>query len=184
MGDSKVLPGDIAWKLYDTYGFPIDLTQLMSEERGLTVDMSSYEEAKQKAILVSQAQGVTGIAKLDLDVHAIGALKDKKFLATDDNPKYHYSSENGTSPAEARYQFAETTATILAIRLEKEFVEEANGGECGLILDRTNFYAEQGGQIFDEGYMTLLSSDGKEVSFGTYTGAVLYYTRTDIDEWL
>lgn len=41
--------GDVAWRLYDTYGFPVDLTQLMSEEKGLAVDMDAYEEAKKQA---------------------------------------------------------------------------------------------------------------------------------------
>jgi Alanyl-tRNA synthetase len=41
--------GDVAWRLYDTYGFPVDLTQLMSEEKGLVVDMNAYEEAKKQA---------------------------------------------------------------------------------------------------------------------------------------
>ena len=45
----KHIPGDVAWRLYDTYGFPVDLTQLMAEERGLTVDMDMYEESKKKA---------------------------------------------------------------------------------------------------------------------------------------
>lgn len=49
LGGSKVVPGDVAWRLYDTYGFPIDLTQLMAEEKGLTVDMEAYEEAKKTA---------------------------------------------------------------------------------------------------------------------------------------
>ena len=49
IGDSKLMPGDVAWRLYDTYGFPVDLTQLMAEERGLTVDMAGYEESKKKA---------------------------------------------------------------------------------------------------------------------------------------
>ena len=42
-------PGDIAWRLYDTFGFPVDLTQLMVEEKGMTVDMTAYEEAKKQA---------------------------------------------------------------------------------------------------------------------------------------
>lgn len=41
--------GDVAWKLYDTYGFPVDLTQLMAEERNLSIDMEAYEVAKQHA---------------------------------------------------------------------------------------------------------------------------------------
>ena len=43
---TKVLPGDIAWRLYDTYGFPHDLTQLMAEERKLAVDMEAYEQVR------------------------------------------------------------------------------------------------------------------------------------------
>lgn len=46
---TKIVPGDVAWRLYDTYGFPVDLTQLMTEERGLTIDMKGYEEAKKQA---------------------------------------------------------------------------------------------------------------------------------------
>ena len=42
-----LLIGDVAWRLYDTYGFPVDLTQLMAEERNLNIDMDGYEKAKQ-----------------------------------------------------------------------------------------------------------------------------------------
>lgn len=41
--------GDIAWRLYDTYGFPVDLTSLMAEEKGMEVDMQAYKDAKKKA---------------------------------------------------------------------------------------------------------------------------------------
>lgn len=56
LGDSKTLPGDVAWRLYDTYGFPIDLTQLMAEEKGLFVDMEVYEESKKLAQIASQVR--------------------------------------------------------------------------------------------------------------------------------
>lgn len=46
---SDTVPGDVAWRLYDTYGFPIDLTQLMIEEKGLKIDMAGYEESKKQA---------------------------------------------------------------------------------------------------------------------------------------
>lgn len=46
---SDTVPGDVAWRLYDTYGFPIDLTQLMIEEKGLKIDMPGYEESKKQA---------------------------------------------------------------------------------------------------------------------------------------
>lgn len=58
LGDSKVVPGDVAWRLYDTYGFPADLTQLMAEEKGLTVDSAGYEEAKKQAQLISQVSQI------------------------------------------------------------------------------------------------------------------------------
>lgn len=54
LGDSKTLPGDVAWRLYDTYGFPADLTQLMAEEKGLTVDTAGYEESRKQAQIASQ----------------------------------------------------------------------------------------------------------------------------------
>lgn len=46
---NDTVPGDVAWRLYDTYGFPIDLTQLMTEEKGLKIDMAGYEESKKQA---------------------------------------------------------------------------------------------------------------------------------------
>ena len=49
LGDTSTLPGDVAWRLYDTYGFPVDLTALMAEEKGLSIDMAVYEESKKKA---------------------------------------------------------------------------------------------------------------------------------------
>ncbi|GAV04904.1 hypothetical protein RvY_15107 [Ramazzottius varieornatus] len=163
MGDGKTLPGDVAWRLYDTYGFPVDLTQLMADEHGLTVNMEAYEEAKKKAVIASQAQSVASIAKLDLDVHAIGHLKDRYVPPTDDTPKYAYKAEQNGRPAEDKYSFEPCAGTVLALRVEKGFVEEAATGECGVVLDRSSFYAEQGGQIFDEGYMVLEGSE--EVEF-------------------
>ena len=56
--ETKILPGEIAWRLYDTYGFPVDLTELMTEESGRVVDMEKYEQAKSDAQLASQ--GKTG----------------------------------------------------------------------------------------------------------------------------
>jgi len=47
------IPGDVAWRLYDTYGFPVDLTMLMVEERNLCIDMDGYEEAKKLAQVCS-----------------------------------------------------------------------------------------------------------------------------------
>ncbi len=61
------------------------------------------------------------------------------------------------------YKLRPATATIKAIRSNKQFVDHVQVGQvCGILLDRTNFYAEQGGQIYDEGYITLASQTGDE----------------------
>lgn len=161
LSDCKVVPGDIAWRLYDTYGFPIDLTQLMCEEKGLTIDMESYEKAKKESILASQGKIAGQEDLLALDIHAISYLQESGISVTDDSPKYNYKAS--TSDKEAEYNFADCTGTIVALRKNKEFVKEVTSGdECGIILDRTNFYAEQGGQIFDEGYMVKINDESAE----------------------
>ncbi|XP_017484302.1 PREDICTED: alanine--tRNA ligase, cytoplasmic-like [Rhagoletis zephyria] len=161
--DSKVLPGEIAWKLYDTYGFPFDLTQLMSEEQGLTVDIEGYEKAKVAAQLLSQAKISQLNTTVDLDVHAISELRDQKVPITDDSAKYNYSSLSDKK--DSVYRFESCQGTVLAIRKDKAFVQQVTDTELiGLILDATNFYAEQGGQEHDTGFM-IKGESGAEVEF-------------------
>lgn len=146
---AKVFPGDIAWRLYDTYGFPFDLTQLMCEESGLTIDKAKYEEAKLESQMRSQAVGTQAVEEIMLDVHSIDELKSKFYLPTNDAPKYDYQFGDN------EYELRPCKATIKAIRASKKFIDEVKvGQECGLLLDQTSFYAEQGGQIYDEGYIT------------------------------
>nr|XP_018913252.1 PREDICTED: alanine--tRNA ligase, cytoplasmic isoform X2 [Bemisia tabaci] len=156
---SKVLPGDVAWRLYDTYGFPVDLTQLMAEEKGLSVDLPGYEEAKKHAQVLSQGKSGGIEDCISLDVHAITELQNRGIPVTDDSPKYDYSTDpNPTSP----YVFSRCSGKVLALRCNKNFVDEIHSGQkCGILSDRTNFYAEQGGQIFDEGF--IIKSDDKDV---------------------
>lgn len=159
MGDTNVLPGDVAWRLYDTYGFPVDLTALMAEEKGLKIDMASYEEAKKKSQELSQGGGNVTDAQINLDVHAISELRDKGFPSTDDSPKYNYSADS-----EGKYSFEPCTGKVVALRRYKEFVDEVTSGqECGVLLDKTYFYAEQGGQIYDEGF--LVKENEEDVEF-------------------
>ncbi|XP_026738557.1 alanine--tRNA ligase, cytoplasmic [Trichoplusia ni] len=160
--NDKVIPGDVAWRLYDTYGFPIDLTQLMCEEKGLTIDMEAYEKAKKESQLISQGKVSGQEDLLALDVYALSHLQETGISPTDDSPKYNYVPS--TTDKEADYKFAPCTGTIVALRRDKQFVNEVNSGqECGIILDKTSFYAEQGGQIFDEGYM--VKTDDESVEF-------------------
>ena len=155
---STVFPGDTCWLLYDTYGFPPDLTQIMAEEKGLTVDMQAFEVSKAAAKLCSQGIGDGNEEKTTLDVHALTELKFKKFPPTNDLPKYKYiSTENGD------YTFEKCTGTIVSLRVGKEFVEKVSSGmECGIMLDQTSFYAEQGGQTYDLGYMVKIDDDQTE----------------------
>ncbi|KAM3608899.1 uncharacterized protein V6R79_006517 [Siganus canaliculatus] len=149
LGDCKSIPGDTAWLLYDTYGFPLDLTSLIAEEKGMVVDLAAFEEEKKAAQLKSQGKGAGDEDHIMLDIYAIEELRNKNVPATDDTPKYKYTSnENG------KYEFEQTSATVLALRRDRAFCDEVTTGqECGVLLDRTSFYAEQGGQTFDEGYM-------------------------------
>ncbi|KAF6214500.1 hypothetical protein GE061_009243 [Apolygus lucorum] len=163
LGSSKVFPGDIAWRLYDTYGFPVDLTSLMAEEKGLSIDYASFDEAKKQSLIASQGK-VGGDAELvNLDVHAISELQDKKIPTTDDSAKYNYEAVKGAKDF-APYNFTGCTAKIAAIRKDKSFTNSASSGDaCGLILDKTCFYAEQGGQIYDEGYIVKRGDEGTEM---------------------
>eukprot|EP00092_Neocalanus_flemingeri_P029292 GFUD01031804.1.p1 GENE.GFUD01031804.1~~GFUD01031804.1.p1 ORF type:complete len:1403 (+),score=482.68 GFUD01031804.1:67-4275(+) len=173
LGDAKTLPGDIAWRLYDTYGFPVDLTQLMSEERGLVVDMEDYDKCKAAAQLASQGKAGGQEDTLALDVHAINDLKEKGFAPTDDSPKHVYQSE--TADKSSKYKFDSCTSKVLAIRYNKAFVQEVKSGqECGFLLDKTCFYAEQGGQIFDEGFLVKGDNEVKVTNVQVRGGFVLH----------
>lgn len=149
LAENKIIPGDTAWLLYDTYGFPVDLTGLIAEERGLKVDMEGFEDERKAAQLKSQGKGAGDEDFLMLDIYAIEELRSQGLAPTDDSPKYNYKSNS-----EGVYEFESVLGTVKAIRREKTFVDEVSTGqECGIVLDKTCFYAEQGGQTFDEGYM-------------------------------
>uniref|UniRef100_A0A673NDE9 Alanine--tRNA ligase n=1 Tax=Sinocyclocheilus rhinocerous TaxID=307959 RepID=A0A673NDE9_9TELE len=149
LGDSKTIPGDTAWLLYDTYGFPLDLTALIAEERGMGVDMQAFEDEKKTAQLKSQGKGSGDEDHIMLDIYAIEELRNNGVAATDDNPKYKYTSDDN-----GNYEFEQAVGTVLALRRERAFVDEVTTGqECGVLLDKTSFYAEQGGQSFDEEWL-------------------------------
>ncbi|KAK0088013.1 hypothetical protein PV325_013418 [Microctonus aethiopoides] len=160
LGKDKVVPGEVAWRLYDTYGFPVDLTQLMTEEKGLQVDMAGYEEAKKAAQLASQNKTGGVDDEINLDVHAITELQKLGVPPTNDSFKYNYKTSSNKN---AEYVFEDCVGTIIALRRNKQFVNQANSGEeIGILLDKTCFYAEQGGQIFDEGFLVKKSNNKKD----------------------
>jgi len=123
----KELPGEVAFDLYATYGFPVDLTQIMAAECGLRVDLPAYEEAMARHRELSGA-GAAFQADEVLDLPA-----------TDDSGKYRREAID---------------AAVLGWVAEARFVSQGRleaGDEAGLVLDRTSFYAEQGGQVGDAG---------------------------------
>uniref|UniRef100_A0A1I8AFG7 Alanine--tRNA ligase n=1 Tax=Steinernema glaseri TaxID=37863 RepID=A0A1I8AFG7_9BILA len=158
----KNFPGDVAWRLYDTYGFPVDLTQLMAEEQKLTVNMEQYEAAKQHAYELSAGSAGKVRDTLDLDVHAIAELQAKGVPTTDDSPKYNYTHDDKKG-LESTYQFELCTGKVLALRRDGKFVDSLTSGEEGVvILDKTCFYAEQGGQIYDTGVLSKVGDEETE----------------------
>lgn len=161
LGNSKEIPGDVAWRLYDTYGFPIDLTTLMAEEKGLTIDTKGYEAAKERSYILSQGKAGEQADVINLDVHQISELQEKGIPPTNDSFKYKYTS--GVDK-EAEYNFEGCQGTILAIvNSEKKFVDKIQSGEhAGIVLDQTNFYAESGGQIYDQGALVKIGNEENE----------------------
>lgn len=88
---NKTLSGNDVWRLYDTYGFPVDLTRVMAEENGLTVDEKEFEAAQEAAKNASRKAkgGNAGEDVVALDVHDLGALeKMDNVPTTDDSFKY------------------------------------------------------------------------------------------------
>lgn len=141
MENKDVLPGNMAFKLHDTYGFPLDLTREIAGEAGLTVDeegfMAEMAEQKNKARMALKNREMSAWGR---DI-AAGISKD---LRTEFVGYESYSSES----------------RILHIILDDEQVNSAQQGEeVTIILDRTPFYAESGGQVADTGYIT--GKDGK-----------------------
>ncbi|MEC7385171.1 MAG: alanine--tRNA ligase-related protein, partial [Planctomycetota bacterium] len=130
-GSSKVIDGATAFRLHDTFGFPVDLTQVMAEEAGLQVDLQAYESEMEAARERSRSGGGAG-DDADLPPERLAALAER-VAATDDSAR---DSHEGCS------------ATVGALLVSGNLVEEAQpGDEVSVVLDQTNFYAEMGGQV-------------------------------------
>jgi alanyl-tRNA synthetase len=136
-----VVSGNDAFKLHDTYGFPIDLTRIMAEERGMSVDIAGYEKLMEEARNKARAGGKAEQTFLTtLPPDALATLAKQKVKPTDDSPKF--SSE----PIQATVM-AIWNGDDLGLSPADAFEDE----ELAIILDRTNFYSEMGGQVGDAG---------------------------------
>ena len=133
---SKTISGIDAFNLYDTYGFPLELTQEIAEEQGFTVDAKGFEAEMKKQQERSQA------AHEDIDLMA----KDNWANIAKEISKTEFLG----------YAELSSNATIKAILVNGALVKTAiAGNKIQIVLDRTPFYAESGGQVGDTGYLAI-----------------------------
>ncbi len=126
---SKQIPGETIFKLYDTYGFPVDLTADIARERGLSMDMAGFEQA-----MTAQRERARAASQFGIDV--TGELEltgETEFLG---------------------YQQLRSSATVTHLFYDAQPVEQLKAGEQGVVvLNSTPFYAESGGQVGDAGQL-------------------------------
>ncbi|GLR70679.1 alanine--tRNA ligase [Agaribacter marinus] len=138
--EGKKIPGDVAFKLYDTYGFPVDLTNDVAREHGFEVDQDGFEVAMQKQREMAQAAGKFGadynkVIKTEVETAFIG-----------------YTAVTGEDK-------------VAQIVVDGASVDSVKDAEAIIILANTPFYAESGGQVGDTG--ELVSASGTATVFDT-----------------
>ena len=132
---NNVLAGETVFELSDTFGFPVDLTALIAKEKGFSIDEDGYK----KALEEQKARSRKDAEKEAADWVELGDTDDVEFLG---------------------YELSAATAQLMKYRISKT----KSGQEIHLVLDRTPFYAEMGGQVGDTGTITL-NTGGKEYRF-------------------
>ena len=135
----KTIPGADAFRLYDTYGFPVDLTADIARERGLIVDMAGFDKAmneqRERARAASQFEG-----KASISAELVQRLPPTNFIG--------YGAHD-----------ADALRVVAILRGGRDVSELDDGQEATLILDATPFYAESGGQVGDTGLLS--NADGE-----------------------
>jgi len=126
-----VISGDVVFQLYDTYGFPVDLTADFARENNLTVDHAGFEIA-------------------------MNAQRDRARSASSFGGDYHQDIKLDSQTEFTGYDHLDDTAHIVALYQQGQAVDHLNAGEEGLVvLDKTPFYAESGGQVGDSGQIVV-----------------------------
>ena len=135
----KTIPGSVVFKLYDTYGFPADLTQDVARERGLTIDQAGFDRAME----AQRARGRAAAARF--------------------NANLEQSIRVDSIVAFSGYTQHEGTATVVGLYSGGAEVDTLEAGASGVVLlDETPFYAEAGGQVGDRG---VIRTSGGDVRF-------------------
>ncbi len=155
-----VIPGADAFKLYDTFGFPLELTQEVAEEQGLTVDEAGYKVAMQEQI----DAGRGAVQEIDLTVR--GAIAE---LAKNLQPTTFLG-----------YNQIQHHSNVLGMVVAGAISEEAEAGsKAQILLDSTPFYAESGGQVGDRGFLAgedllvQIEDVQKEADFFVHFGTII-----------
>lgn len=133
---SDIIPGETVFKLYDTYGFPADLTADIARERNLMIDYDGFESAMSK--------------QRERSRQASQFTTEYTVIQDDQPPTEFVGHKNLLTERETE------VGKILALYHEGKFVETLKSGEKGsIVLDRTPFYAEAGGQVGDQGVLRI-----------------------------
>jgi alanyl-tRNA synthetase len=140
--DDKILDGSVAFSLYDTYGFPLDLTQDILRPRGITVDVDRFDQEMEQARALSRASWV--------------GSGEEATEAT------WFALREEVGPTEfLGYETETAEGVILAlVKGEERVLEAQSGDQVGIIVNQTPFYGESGGQVGDTG--AIFSAGGGE----------------------
>lgn len=152
----NVLPGNIAFKLFDTYGFPLDLTQMILREKNISVDVPGFEAemAAQRERSRANTRGTKIFWESRTD---LPATVDATKYAPDENLE----------------------STVLAILRDGEFIDSAApGDEVEVALDKTNFYGTQGGQVGDMGAIKIGDDVAVTVTEAARAGGIVLHRGT------
>jgi len=135
----EVLPGEEAFRLFDTYGLPLDVTESILADEGLRVEAEGFEREMERQRQLSRSG-----TRISADIFGSGPVARLK--------------ERGCATRFEGYERDETQGTVLGIVCADDLREEAAEGDaCTIVLDRTTFYAEAGGEVGDTG---LLEGEG------------------------
>jgi len=154
----KVFPGDEAFKLYDTFGFPLDLTQLMAREQGLTVDLDAFE-----ALMALQRERAREALRLE----------DKAMDKLISPSGFEILQNSPTKTEFTGYDRLEDDAIVIGVKHEKE-------NEL-VILDKTPFYVEAGGQVDDTGLIETRGTHLKVVDVIRSGESIVHVTEQSIE---
>ena len=162
LGPGGVLPGDVAFKLYDTYGFPLDLTQDAVRGRGLTVDLEAFDAAMEgQRTMARAAWKGSGDRAATAEWFALrDRLGPTRFVG---------------------YETAETTGEVIALVRDAAEVEGVaaagpDGVTVEVLFDQTPFYAESGGQASDRGELEWPGGAGELVAVAKQAGELFVHT--------